>query len=89
MFVYFSLTVTKLCNILCRERCEFMATNLAIDDKLLEEALKIGQFKSKKETVNSALKEFIQKRKQMQLLNLFGSIDFEPTYDYKASRKRK
>jgi Arc/MetJ family transcription regulator len=66
-----------------------MATNLAIDDKLLEEALKIGQFKSKKETVNSALKEFIQKRKQMQLLNLFGSIDFEPTYDYKASRKRK
>ena len=66
-----------------------MPTNLAIDDKLLEEALKIGQFKSKKETVNSALKEFIQKRKQMQLLNLFGSIDFEPTYDYKASRKRK
>ena len=66
-----------------------MATNLVIDDKLLEEALKIGQFKSKKETVNSALKEFIQKRKQMQLLNLFGSIDFEPTYDYKASRKRK
>ena len=66
-----------------------MATNLAIDDKLLEESLKIGQFKSKKETVNSALKEFIQKRKQMQLLNLFGSIDFEPTYDYKASRKRK
>jgi Arc/MetJ family transcription regulator len=66
-----------------------MATNLAIDDKLLEEALKIGQFKSKKERVNSALKEFIQKRKQMQLLNLFGSIDFEPTYDYKASRKRK
>ena len=66
-----------------------MAMNLAIDDKLLEEALKIGQFKSKKETVNSALKEFIQKRKQMQLLNLFDSIDFEPTYDYKASRKRK
>ena len=89
MFVYFSLTVTKLCNILCKESCEFMPTNLAIDDKLLEEALKIGQFKSKKETVNSALKEFIQKRKQMQLLNLFGSIDFEPTYDYKASRKRK
>jgi Arc/MetJ family transcription regulator len=89
MFVSFSLTVTKMCNVLCKEWSEFTATNLAIDDKLLEEALKIGQFKSKRETVNSALKEFIQKRKQMQLLNLFGSIDFEPAYDYKASRKRK
>jgi len=66
-----------------------MATNLAIDEKLLEEALKIGKFKSKKETVNSALKEFIQKRKQIQILKLFGSIDFEPTYNYKVSRKRK
>lgn len=66
-----------------------MATNLAIDDKLLDEALKVGHFKSKKETVNTALKEFIQKRRQGDILELFGKIDFEPKYDYKQARSRK
>ena len=66
-----------------------MATNLAIDDKLLDEALKVGHFKSKKETVNTALKEFIQKRRQRDILELFGKIDFEPKYDYKQARSRK
>lgn len=65
-----------------------MATNLAIDDKLLNEALKIGQFRSKKDTVNTALREFIQKRRQKDILNLFGSIDFDTKYDYKKARNR-
>jgi Arc/MetJ family transcription regulator len=65
-----------------------MATNLAIDDKLLTEALKVGHFKSKKETVNSALREFIQKRRQKDIVALFGSIDFDSKYDYKKARSR-
>jgi hypothetical protein len=65
-----------------------MATNLAIDDKLLNEALKLGNFKSKKETVNTALKEFVQKRRQKDFVTLFGSIDFDPKYDYKRARNR-
>jgi len=65
-----------------------MATNLAIDNKLLNEALKIGHFRSKKDTVNTALREFIQKRRQKDILNLFGSIDFDPKYDYKKARNR-
>ena len=65
-----------------------MATNLAIDDKLLNEALKLGHFKSKKETVNTALKEFVQKRRQKDFVTLFGSIDFDPKYDYKRARNR-
>ena len=65
-----------------------MATNLAIDDRLLTEALKVGHFKSKKETVNTALREFIQKRRQKDLLTLFGSIDFDAKYDYKKARDR-
>jgi len=40
-----------------------MPTNLAIDDKLLEKALEIGRFKTKKDTVNQAFKEFIERRK--------------------------
>lgn len=66
-----------------------MATNLAIDDKLLNEALKLGHFKSKKETVNTALLEFIQKRRQKDILSLFGSMDFDEKYDYKKARSRK
>ncbi len=63
-----------------------MATNLDIDDALLTEALNIGGFKSKKETVNQALKEFIQRRKANEILKSFGTIDFDPSYDYKAGR---
>ena len=66
-----------------------MPTNLAIDDLLLDETLKLGRFKSKKETVNSALKEFIQKRKQKEIIKFFGTIDFDPKYNYKKSRNRK
>jgi Arc/MetJ family transcription regulator len=65
-----------------------MATNLAIDDTLLNEALKLGHFKSKKETVNTALKEFVQKRRQKDFVTLFGSIDFDQKYDYKRARNR-
>ena len=66
-----------------------MATNLGIDAELLEEALRIGGQKSKKLTVNLALREFIDRRKQKEIIKLFGSIVYEPGYDYKKSRKRK
>jgi len=64
-----------------------MPTNLAIDEKLLEEALKIGGHKTKKNAVNEALKEYIMKRRQKDILSVFGKIDFEPSYDYKKERK--
>ena len=66
-----------------------MATNLAIDPKLLEDAQKAGNLKTKKDTVNEALREFIQRRKQAEILKIFGSIDFDPDYDHKKSRTRK
>ncbi|MBL7645069.1 MAG: type II toxin-antitoxin system VapB family antitoxin [Candidatus Hydrogenedentes bacterium] len=66
-----------------------MATNLAIDDALLTEALKEGGLKTKKDTVNEALREYIQKRKQKKILALFGTIDFDPSYDHKKGRNRR
>jgi Arc/MetJ family transcription regulator len=51
-----------------------MATNLSINSELLEEALQIGGFKTKKDTVNQALKEFIQRRKQQEIIQLFGNF---------------
>jgi Arc/MetJ family transcription regulator len=66
-----------------------MATNLAINDELLNYALKIGGFRSKKDTVNAALEEFIQKRKAEELIGLFGQIEYDTGYDYKTMRNRK
>jgi len=66
-----------------------MATNLALDDKLISEAQKIGNHKTKKSAVNEALKEYIQRREQLQILNLFGTIDYDKNYNYKAGRSRK
>jgi len=66
-----------------------MPTNLAIDDRLLAEALKAGGHSTKKDTVNEALREYIQRRKQVEIISLFGKIDFDPKYDYKRQRKRR
>ena len=65
-----------------------MATNLAIDDKLLNEALEISGLKTKKDTVNLALKEFVDRHKQLEILNIFGKMDPDPDYDYKRGRSR-
>src|SRR5271165_5423149 len=66
-----------------------MATNLALDDRLIEEARTVGGHKTKKDAVTAALAEYIQRRKQMRIVNLFGTIDYDPHYDYKAERRRK
>ena len=65
-----------------------MATNLAIDDTLLEKALEIGGYRSKKDTVNAALEECIKRRNAKELINLFGTIDYDSSYDYKKMRSR-
>ena len=65
-----------------------MATNLAIDQGLLAEAMEIGKLPTKKATVNEALREFIQRRKREQIIELFGTIEFDPNYDYKEERRR-
>lgn len=66
-----------------------MATNLAIDDDLLDEALKVGGQRTKKATVTQALEEYIQHRRQRDVLKLFGKVEMDPDYDYKAQRRRK
>ncbi|PZD72534.1 hypothetical protein C1752_03625 [Acaryochloris thomasi RCC1774] len=63
-----------------------MATNLSIDADLLEEALRVGGFSTKKETVNHALTEFVQRRKQREIISLFGKFPQDADYDYKKGR---
>jgi len=64
-----------------------MATNLAIDDSLIEEARVLGKQKTKKAVVTEALEEYIQRRKQKDILNIFGKVDYEQGYDYKKQRQ--
>ncbi len=65
-----------------------MPTNLALDDRLIEEARKVGGHLTKKAAVTDALKEYILRRKQKKVLDLFGAMEWEALYDYKRSRKR-
>jgi hypothetical protein len=65
-----------------------MNLNHAIPDELINEALKLGGFKTKKETICIALSEFINRRKQLEIIDLFGKLDPDSDYDYKQGRKR-
>ena len=66
-----------------------MATNLAIDDNLIEEARVLGKHRTKKAVVTEALNEYIQRRKQIDILNVFNSISYDKDYDYKKQREVK
>jgi Arc/MetJ family transcription regulator len=63
-----------------------VATNLAIDDKLIDEARRVGGHTTKKEAVTVALQEYVARRKQLAILDLFGTIDFDRTYNVRRSR---
>ena len=65
-----------------------MATNLALDPKLLDRALEVSGEKTKKAAVTQALTEFIARREQARIADLFGTLDWDPTYDYKKYRSR-
>lgn len=76
-----------MCFIMCKWRCK-MATNLALDDKLIMEVLTVGHHKTKREDVTAAPTEYIIHKKQLNVLKVFGSVDFDRNYEYKKPRKR-
>jgi len=59
-----------------------------IDTELLDEALEVGGHRTKRETVNEALREYVNKRRAIEVLSLFGTVDYDTDYDYKESRNR-
>ena len=65
------------------------STNLTIDDKLIEAARQVGRHKTKEEAVTAALSQYIARYMQLEILSLFGTIDFDPKYNHKAGRRRK
>jgi Bacterial antitoxin of type II TA system, VapB len=64
-----------------------MSTNLALDDSLILEAQKVGGHITKKAAVSQALMEYILRRRQLEVVELFGSVDYDQEYDYKQQRR--
>jgi Arc/MetJ family transcription regulator len=64
-----------------------MATNLEIDNELIQEALKLGGHRTKRAVVEEALQEYVQRRKQLKITELFGTIEYEDDYNYKQQRQ--
>jgi Arc/MetJ family transcription regulator len=65
-----------------------MATNLQLDDRLIEEAVALGNHRTKKAAVTQALSDYIRHLRQERILDLFGKVEFDPGYDYKRQRER-
>jgi Arc/MetJ family transcription regulator len=72
-------------NALCK--CLHVATNIELNETLLTKAMKLGGMRTKKEAVNEALAEYVQRREQLKITELFGKVQFDEAFDYKAQRK--
>ena len=66
-----------------------MRTNIVLDDILIEKALRFSPMKTKKDTVNLALKEFVEQHSRLNLLDMKGKIRFADGYDYKKMRRSR
>ena len=66
-----------------------MATNLALDDRLVDEARRLGRHRTKRAAVSEALEEYVARRKRRRIASHFGKIEWDPSYDYKAERGRR
>jgi|TARA_B110000467_G_scaffold164106_1_gene192041 Arc/MetJ family transcription regulator len=66
-----------------------MATNIELNESLLSKAMSLGGMRTKKEAVNQALAEYVQRREQLKVLDLFGTANINPEFDYKAQRNVK
>jgi Arc/MetJ family transcription regulator len=66
-----------------------MATNLALDDRLVDEAKALGGHRTKRAAVNAALTEYVSRRKCRKILEVFGTLDWAPDYDYKQERRAR
>lgn len=66
-----------------------MATHLQIDPDLIREALELGGYRTKRAVVEQALRGYVQRRKQLKIVELFGAIEYDDAYGYKEQRRRK
>lgn len=68
--------------------CPHMATNIDLNEELIGEAQRLGKHRSKKATIEDALQEYVSRRKQLEILQDFGQIDYNDSHNYKEARRR-
>jgi len=68
---------------------KFISTSLKIDEKLVENAVKLGHHRTKKEAVTKALISYINQLEQKNIISMFGVVEYEADYDYKKQREQK
>jgi Arc/MetJ family transcription regulator len=73
--------------ILCKD--SHMATNIELDEALVRKAMRMGGSRTKRGAVHEALVEYVARREQIKVLELFGTVEYDPGYDYKAQRRVK
>jgi Arc/MetJ family transcription regulator len=66
-----------------------VTTNVKLDEKMVEEAVRLGNFRTKQEALNVALSEFVARRNRLRILELGGKIEFRPDWDYKKMRGKR
>jgi Arc/MetJ family transcription regulator len=66
-----------------------MPTNLALDDRLIEQARNVGKHRTKKEAVTAALREYVQRRRQREILALAGTVEYRDDCDSAVMRRRR
>lgn len=66
-----------------------MTVNLQIDEALIQEALTLSNQQNERDVVEQALREYVQRRQQMKILDLFGTIDYDDDYNYKQQRYKE
>lgn len=65
-----------------------MISGIPVDDSLVDTACKLGNHSSRQEAIEAALREYVQRHRQQQIVQLFGTVEFDDSYDYKQSRTR-
>jgi len=65
-----------------------MPTNLQLDDRLIDEAVRLGGHRTKRAAVTQALADYTQRLRQLKVLSEFSKVDFVPDYDYKVQRSK-
>ncbi len=66
-----------------------MPINVTVDDKLVEDARKLGQHETDKQAVDAALEEYVRRRDQLRILELVGKVEYYDDYDYKEGRRKR
>ena len=66
-----------------------MTTTLTVDDALVDEARRLGEHETAQETVEAALRDYVERRRRLGIIEMFGTVEYYPDYDYKELRRRE